>query len=114
MAQGPGATWYEPASPPPAWYPDPSGVAEWRYWDGREWTAEAAVAGQVMARAMPPPQPWVGTPVAEPGPEPQPRLPTKAAGIAILGFAVGLAASILLNLGGRAVGLSEIWRLLIG
>jgi hypothetical protein len=25
--------------PPPGWYPDPSGVAAQRYWDGREWTA---------------------------------------------------------------------------
>ena len=99
------------ALPPPAWYPDPSGVAEWRYWNGWEWTADAAVAGQVLARPMPPPP---VPPVSEPGPEPQPRLPTKAALIALIGFGAGLAASILLNLGGRAVGLPRIGRLLIG
>jgi membrane protease YdiL (CAAX protease family) len=108
MTQGPGAsTWYQPAVPPAAWYPDPSGVAEWRYWDGRAWSAEAAVAGQVMVRPMPPP------PVATPKPEPQPRLPTKAAGIAVLGFAVGLAASILLTLGGKAVGVPRLGLLLM-
>ena len=112
MAQRPGASWYESASPPPpAWYPDPSGVAEWRYWDGRAWTPDAAVAGQVMARPMPPPPP---APVPTPRPEPQPRLPTKAAGIAILGFAVGLAASILLSLGGKAIGVPRLGRLLMG
>ena len=97
--------------PAPGWYPDPSGVAEWRYWNGWGWTADAAIAGQVMARPMPPPPP---SPVATPRPEPQPRLPSKAALIAIIGFAAGLAASILLNLGGRAVGLPRIGRLLIG
>lgn len=115
MAQGPGATWYQPASPPPpAWYPDPSGVAEWRYWDGRAWTADAAVAGQVMARPMPPPPAPPVPPVATSQPESQPRLPTKAAVIAIIGFVAGLAASILLNLGGRAVGFPRIGRLVIG
>ena len=27
---------------PPGWYADPSGVAAWRYWDGRTWTAHTA------------------------------------------------------------------------
>ena len=99
------------ALPPAAWYPDPSGVAEWRYWNGREWTTDAAVAGQVMVRPMPPPP---VPPVPPARPEPQPRLPTKAALIGIIGFGLGLAASILLNLGGREVGLSRIWRLLAG
>jgi hypothetical protein len=25
---------------PPGWYPDPSGAEQYRYWDGRVWTAE--------------------------------------------------------------------------
>jgi hypothetical protein len=25
---------------PPGWYPDPSGVEQYRYWDGRIWTGE--------------------------------------------------------------------------
>lgn len=28
-------------SPPPGWYPDPSGAAGQRYWDGRQWTIHA-------------------------------------------------------------------------
>jgi RsiW-degrading membrane proteinase PrsW (M82 family) len=31
-----GATW------PAGWYPDPVGVAHWRWWDGRAWTVHAA------------------------------------------------------------------------
>lgn len=27
---------------PPGWYEDPSGAAEWRYWDGSEWTDHTA------------------------------------------------------------------------
>ena len=112
MAQGPGAsTWYQSGSPPAAWYPDPSGVAEWRYWDGQAWTSDTAVYGQVATRPMPPPP---APPVVTPQPEPQPRLPTKAAGIAILGFAVGLAASILLTLAGKALDVPRLGRLLMG
>ena len=33
--------------PPPTWYPDPWGQHESRYWDGQEWTAYVADAGQV-------------------------------------------------------------------
>jgi membrane protease YdiL (CAAX protease family) len=29
---------------PPAWYPDPWGVAEWRWWDGYSWTGYTAGA----------------------------------------------------------------------
>ena len=32
----PGSTW------PAGWYPDPSGVTHWRWWDGRAWTVHAA------------------------------------------------------------------------
>lgn len=24
--------------PPPAWYPDPQGLQQWRWWDGQQWT----------------------------------------------------------------------------
>jgi hypothetical protein len=44
---------------PPAWYPDPTGVHDHRWWDGVEWTAHVSDAGtatiddlnQGMARA---------------------------------------------------------------
>jgi hypothetical protein len=31
-------------SPPPGWYPDPSGNGQLRYWDGRTWSAHVAHA----------------------------------------------------------------------
>jgi membrane protease YdiL (CAAX protease family) len=94
--------------PPPAWYPDPSGAAEWRYWNGQAWTTHVAVAGQTLVRAMPPPLP----PAARP--ETQPRLPARAAVIALVGFVGGIAASIGLSLAGRALGVPRIWRLIAG
>lgn len=33
------------AGPPAAWYPDPSGRNELRYWDGTQWTAHASNSG---------------------------------------------------------------------
>jgi membrane protease YdiL (CAAX protease family) len=48
-----------PTSPypaaPPGWYPDPWGVAAWRWWDGWQWTAYAG--GPVLAYARPAPEP---------------------------------------------------------
>lgn len=121
MAQHPYAaagSWYQPTGLPPAnWYPDPSGVAELRYWDGRSWTATVSVGGHMFERAMPPPpppplqQPYV---VSPPRPEPQPRLPGRAAVIALVGFVLGLTASIVLSLLGAAVGLPRVVRLLMG
>jgi membrane protease YdiL (CAAX protease family) len=40
---------------PPGWYPDPWGVAAWRWWDGWQWTAYAG--GPVLAYARPAPEP---------------------------------------------------------
>lgn len=33
-----------PRSPKPKWATDPTGVHQWRYWDGTRWTAETADA----------------------------------------------------------------------
>jgi hypothetical protein len=30
------------APTPPAWYPDPWRVADWRYWNGHQWTADTS------------------------------------------------------------------------
>ena len=27
---------------PPAWHPDPNGIATWRWWDGTKWTDKTA------------------------------------------------------------------------
>jgi uncharacterized RDD family membrane protein YckC len=38
----PGAPPPPPSSPTPDWYPDPTGQARLRYWDGRGWTSHTA------------------------------------------------------------------------
>lgn len=100
-----------PTLPPPAWYPDPSGVAELRYWNGWAWTPGVVIRGQVFELAMPPP----GT-VARAQVEPDTRavLPARAAWLALAGFVIGVTASITLNLGAKAIGLPLIVRLLAG
>ena len=121
MAQPPSApagSWYQPAVPPAAlppanWYPDPSGVAELRYWDGQIWTSNVAVGGQVYERALPPTPPQPAFAPALPRPEPQPRLPRRAALVALVGFVAGLATSIVLSLLGAAVGLPQGARLVL-
>jgi uncharacterized RDD family membrane protein YckC len=72
----------EPGSPPAAWYADPSGRHEHRYWSGSAWTEHVADHGQQSADPLapaaglpgaeqpggwPPPQPG-GMPGATPGP----------------------------------------------
>jgi hypothetical protein len=53
----------------PEWLPDPGGTHEWRFWDGRAWTAHVADgatvtedpldrdAGRVLGSPLPPPPP---------------------------------------------------------
>ena len=45
-ASAPGAT-APPGAPtsPANWFPDPTGRHEWRYWDGRTWTADVSDSG---------------------------------------------------------------------
>ena len=44
-------------TPPPGWYPDPSGAQAQRYWDGRQWTASMQPPQQYGTGEMPPPNP---------------------------------------------------------
>jgi Protein of unknown function (DUF2510) len=37
---------------PAAWYPDPEGMHEFRYWDGHAWTENAADAGQSLVAPL--------------------------------------------------------------
>lgn len=38
---------------PPAWYPDPTGLHDHRWWDGVEWTAHVADAGTATLDPLP-------------------------------------------------------------
>jgi hypothetical protein len=42
-----------PASPPPAWYPDPSGRFHFRWWNGSEWTAQVSIDGRHVIDTSP-------------------------------------------------------------
>ncbi len=103
-------TWpVAPTLPPASWYPDPSGVAELRYWNGWNWTIDVVRAGQVGTLPMPPPPPVV----VEPAVERQLRLPAKAAVIALIGFVAGVGASVGLSLAGQAVGAPRLARVVV-
>lgn len=39
--------------PLPGWYTDPSGRAEYRWWDGLKWTSHAAAGGRQWDEARP-------------------------------------------------------------
>ena len=57
-AHGPDAATWQGASPtvplpPPGWHPDPSGRFHYRWWDGRQWTAQVSVHGQVLVDTSP-------------------------------------------------------------
>jgi len=98
-------------NPPAAWYPDPSGVGEHRYWDGSAWTPGVVIGGQVLERPMPwPPvrpveQQLPASPDAGDG---RVTLPPRAALYALAGFVIGLAAGIGLALAGDALDLPGI------
>jgi Protein of unknown function (DUF2510) len=72
-----------PASAPAGWYPDPSGQARQRYWDGRQWTMHCAPA---LPTGYPPPR----------GPTAQHSGSLSALGLAmailmpLIGFVLGL------------------------
>jgi membrane protease YdiL (CAAX protease family) len=71
--------WVTGSSPPPGWYPDPSGQPATRWWDGRAWTPSL----------LPHAPPTVGPDVApEQGPAP-PALPARAAWLGLAGVLVG-------------------------
>ncbi|MGH9223859.1 MAG: CPBP family glutamic-type intramembrane protease [Acidimicrobiales bacterium] len=103
-------------SPPAAWYPDPSGVGEHRYWDGTSWTPGVVIGGRVEERPMP--WPPVGpvhptATIARPTPPPpvdddRVDLPPRAALYALAGFVVGLVAGVGLAVAAEALDLPGI------
>ncbi len=105
------ATTTAPASPPPAWYPDPSGVGDLRYWDGSAWTPGVVIDGAVVERPMPwPPvaRPATALQEAPSAPDERAEFPGRAAVYALVGFAVGSGGGLLLALLGRALDLPKI------
>jgi membrane protease YdiL (CAAX protease family) len=64
-------------APPAGWYPDPWRQSWWRWWDGHHWT------GYTEQWFMPA--------------EPDPTGAVRAGGIAVLGFLVGIALSIAID-----------------
>ena len=98
------------ATPDPNWYPDPSGVAELRYWDGGEWTRNVVVAGQVTERPMPwPPV----TTVADEPPDERVQLPGRASLYGLAGFVLGMVLALALSIAGVILDLPEIAVLLL-
>src|SRR5688500_10866251 len=75
--------------PEPGWYPDPSGQAAWRWWNGTEWTANAS--GPAGAAT---PSPFTKTPaqLVE-----QETKTARFAKIALIGYAVVTLLSIALT-----------------
>ena len=82
-------------SPPAAWYPDPSGVGELRYWNGWSWTPGVVIGGQVTERPMP--WPPVAAQHGVP-PDTRPAFPGRAAFYGLAGFVVGVIVGLLLAL----------------
>lgn len=107
-----------PPSPPPAWYPDPSGVGELRYWDGRRWTPGVVVDGIVVERPMPwppvtrGPDGVAGADAPAP-PDERATFPGQAVLYALGGFVVGVVGGLALALAGRALALPDIGILLL-
>ena len=92
-------------SPPAAWYPDPSGVGQLRYWDGARWTPGVVIDGVVVERPMPWP-PVTAAPTTPP--DDRAQFPGRAALYALGGFVAGIVGGLLLALAARALGLPDI------
>jgi len=98
------------ATPAPDWYPDPSGAAELRYWDGGEWTRSVVVAGEVTERPMP----WPPVTAVDPGPpDERVQLPGRASLYGLAGFVLGMALALGLSIAGIVLDLPEIAILLL-
>jgi hypothetical protein len=95
---------HAPPPSPAAWYPDPTGRAELRWWDGADWTDQISVAGQRYLDPQgpglpaapvggPPPAP-VGERFQAPGPPAPPAGRTRSAGSGRRGLAIGVVAGV--------------------
>jgi membrane protease YdiL (CAAX protease family) len=99
---GPGWGSAPPTGPPSGWYPDPSRLAQYRYWDGQQWTPTVAVDGSMFIRPLPPvPTPAWTAPPEEP--DRRVHLPARAGGYAAAGLLAGFVGSMVVGYGIRAV-----------
>lgn len=84
---------------PPAWYPDPTGRHDHRWWDGAEWTAHVADAGTPGTDPVPAAPPADAAAAASGSPTTAPRTGAApvgpAPGVAVAALVVGLAAALL-------------------
>jgi membrane protease YdiL (CAAX protease family) len=99
-----------PVAPPPAWYSDPSGVGDLRYWDGSGWTPGVVINGVVVERPMPWP-PVAASPAGPP--DDRAQFPGRAALYGLGGFVVGVVVGVLLAFLLRAFDLPDIVVLLV-
>ncbi len=98
-----------PPGPAPDWYPDPSGVGEYRFWDGSGWTHGVVIGGQVTERPMPwPPLAGTSGPVVAAEPDERVPLPGRASLYALAGFLAGLVAGVAMALGAAALDLPDV------
>lgn len=98
-----------PTLPPAAWYPDPSGVGELRYWNGTAWTPGVVIGGQVTERPMP----WPPAHAAAPPADERVELPGRAAWYGLGGFVVGIVAGTLLAIASARLKLPDFVSLLL-
>jgi membrane protease YdiL (CAAX protease family) len=101
--------YHAPSLPPAAWYPDPSGVGELRYWNGTAWTPGVVIGGQVTERPMP----WPPAHGAAPARDERVDLPGRAAWYGLAGFVVGVVAGILLAVASAVLNLPDFVTLLL-
>jgi hypothetical protein len=85
---------------PPAWYPDPTGRHDHRWWDGGAWTAHVADAGVAGTDPVPPAAPAAPSdPAAHAAPVATGAAPGTTAGaapgVAVAALVVGIAAALL-------------------
>jgi membrane protease YdiL (CAAX protease family) len=88
-----------PVAIPPGWYPDPWGIAGWRWWDGVHWTA------------------YAGGPVPYPLPAPDPPYPhgdRAATATSWPAVVLGLVGAIVLSFLGAAAAEALGWAEVVG
>lgn len=79
---------------PPAWYPDPTGRHDHRWWDGAEWTSHVADAGVAGTDPLPATA-SAGPSASDGGAATAPRAAQSTPGVAVAALVVGLVAALI-------------------